>query len=388
LTRNRTSTGPPQSGKDADAPFRILHVLAPAPFGGLETVVQSLAVEQCRSGQDVHVAAILDPHEARHPLLEAVERTGATGHVLRAYGRRYWREIELVRELCADTRPDVLHTHGYRPDVLLGRLARKLRIPIVSTVHGFTGGDFKNRVYQELQRRAYLRFDAVVAVSRPMAAELARRGISPERLHCVPNAWAETVPFVDRMQARQALGIHPNDVTVGFIGRLGREKGPDTFIDALQRVRGEYQAVVVGDGAMMAELVGRANQLGLDGTVRWAGAVDGAGRLIKALDMVVLSSRTEGTPMVLLEAMAAGVPIVATRVGGVPDVITDREAVLVAPDDPVGLGEAISHVLRNRDAAQCRADVASARLTSEFGAARWLERYNAVYRSCSRTRSA
>lgn len=107
----------------------------------------------------------------------------------------------------------------------------------------------------------------------------------------------------------------------------------------------------------------------------------GAERLFRAFDALVLSSRTEGTPIVLFEAMAAGVPIVATRVGGVPDMLSPREAELVPSGDPAALAAAIRGIHRDPGAAAAKARVARERLCREFQAEPWIERYEAVYRA-------
>jgi glycosyltransferase involved in cell wall biosynthesis len=119
--------------------------------------------------------------------------------------------------------------------------------------------------------------------------------------------------------------------------------------------------------------------------ITWHGVVPDAGRLLRAFDVLVLSSRTEGTPMVVLEAMAAGVPIVATRVGGVPDVLSSADAMLVPPEDPAALAAAIRAVHDHPDAARSRADSARRRLDTEFALAPWLARYEAIYRQVQRS---
>jgi glycosyltransferase involved in cell wall biosynthesis len=131
---------------------------------------------------------------------------------------------------------------------------------------------------------------------------------------------------------------------------------------------------------MRRSLDAQAGALGLNGRIRWHGVVPDSARVLGAFDVCVLSSRTEGTPMVLFEAMAAGVPVVATAVGGVPDVVSSREAVLVPSDDPVVLADRIRDLYDNAGPARERARAARARLERDFAVAPWLARYEAIYR--------
>jgi glycosyltransferase involved in cell wall biosynthesis len=138
---------------------------------------------------------------------------------------------------------------------------------------------------------------------------------------------------------------------------------------------------VVGDGRRRHQLQETAARLGLGDRVRWLGNVADAGRLFAAFDVFALSSRTEGTPIVLFEAMAASTPIVAAAVGGVPDVVSSDEAVLVGADDPAALARAIRSVRADPAAAADRARRARERLAREFAPGPWLEQYERIYRS-------
>ena len=367
----------------------IVHVVAPAEFGGLERVVQMLGRGLSGHGHDVHVLAVVVRGQTADPFLAPLADAGVSTRTLAVPGRAYRRERTAVARALRQLRPDVVHTHGYRPDVLDAGVARRLGIPVVTTVHGFTGGGWKNRFYEWLQSRSFRRFDAVVAVSWPLARRLERSGVPSSRIHAVPNAWQPMAPALDRETARRILGLPPHSFVVGWVGRLSHEKGPDVLLDALLHLRDLPLLVsVVGSGIMQGALRTQAEHLGLNGRVRWHGAVPDAGRLLSAFDVCVLSSRTEGTPIVLFEAMAAGVPVVATCVGGVPDVVSAAEAALVPSEDPVALAAGIRAVYRDPAAARARALAARARLDRDFGVARWLDRYEAIYRLVSRHTSA
>ena len=218
-------------------------------------------------------------------------------------------------------------------------------------------------------------------MSRPLGDELARSGVPPDRLHVVPNAWSGRDEPLPRDQAREALAVRAARFHVGWVGRLTEEKGPDVLLAAL-RLLADLPLVVsvLGDGRERARLETWAGKQGLGERVRWFGNRPEAGRVFPAFDAFVLSSRTEGTPIVLFEAMATGAPIVATAVGGVPDVVSSQEALLVPPDDPAALAEAIRRVSSDPAGAAARARRARERLARDFAVAPWLARYEQIYR--------
>ena len=367
----------------------VLHVTAPAPFGGLERVVEALAAGHRRAGHAVHVALILNGAVSDHPLAQALRRAGVAVELLPLPARAYLRERAAIAALCRRLRPAIVHTHGYRPDVVDGGVPRRHGIPVVTTVHGLTGGDWKNRCYEWLQLRAYRRFDAVVAVSRGVVERLGRAGVPQDRIVLLRNAWSGGTAPLARAAARAALGLNAVGARIGWLGRLSAEKGPDVILDALARLDDpRVRLSMLGDGPQASALRGRAAAAGLAERVTWHGVVPDAARLLSAFDVFVLSSHTEGTPIVLFEAMAAGVPIVATAVGGVPDIVSGNEALLVPADDPAALATAVSDVLRDPEAARRRALGAGRRLAEEFRLDPWLERYESLYRALAASRGA
>jgi glycosyltransferase involved in cell wall biosynthesis len=227
-----------------------------------------------------------------------------------------------------------------------------------------------------VQRVALRGFDAVVPVSRGLDDRLRRAGVHGERITLIPNA-IRPARLLPRPEARRRLGAPETGCLIGWVGRLSREKGPDLFIDALETLPDDgWQAVVAGDGPMRAALQSRTSA---DPRVRWAGAVPEAGALLRAFDLLVISSRTEGSPMILLEAMAAGTPVVATTVGGIPEMVSGQEALLVPPADGGALSGAIRRALADPAGTGRRAAAATARVADAFGQAPWLIRYERLY---------
>jgi glycosyltransferase involved in cell wall biosynthesis len=363
-------------------PLSVLHILAPAIVGGLESVVQMLATSQHAAGHRVHVALVIESPRDKIPWACELQDAGIDVRILELPPRAYLRERREIESLCRSLRPDVVHTHGTRPDVIDAPIARKLGIATVTTVHGFTGGSWKNRVYEWLQYRAFRRFDAVVAVSRHLGDVLAAAGLPRDKIHVVPNAWVRKEPFLERAAARRSLNIPDVGFRIAWVGRLSWEKGPDLFLKAMGQLRDlPLNASIIGDGRQRPSLERLAQKLGIEDRITWHGVVPNAARFLPAFDLLVLSSRTEGTPIVLFEAMDARLPIVATSVGGVPDVLTADNSILVAPENVQTLAGAIKAVSENPDEAHSRVLTAPCRLSAQFALPAWIAEYARIYAS-------
>lgn len=369
---------------DLAAQLRVMHVVAPGAMGGIESVVQTLASAQQEAGVDVHVAAIVDRGDESRAdaFLGPLTSAGVETHALELPPRGYLRERVVLADLCRKHRPSVVHTHGYRADLIDGGVAHHVDAAAVTTVHGFTRGGARNRCYEWLQRRAFRRFDAVVAVSRPLAEELVESGVPNDRLHLVCNAWRPSAPALSRDAARDTLDISRAAFVIGWAGRLSHEKGLDVMIDAMSEL-GDLPVFlsVVGDGRERAALEARARNRGISERVMWHGFVPNASTTFAAFDLFVLSSRSEGSPMVLFEAIAAGVPIIAATVGGVADQLMPDESRLVPPENPAALASAIRGAFANHESEIARARIAQRRLAGSHHVESWIGHYDAVYRS-------
>jgi glycosyltransferase involved in cell wall biosynthesis len=264
-------------------------------------------------------------------------------------------------------------------------VARAHGVRAVSTVHGFTGGGRKNQLNEWVQKLALRRADAVIAVSRQIVMRLADAGVDPAKITWIPNGFATAEDPLTRSNARHLLGIPDNGPVIGWVGRLSMEKGPDVMLEALAECDPSWRLSIVGDGRERDRLRKQASDLGIAERVIWHGLVPKAGALLSAFDVFVLSSRTEGTPIVLLEAMHAGVPIVATSVGGVPDVVSEADAILVPAEQPAMIAQALVEIRRNASAAKTRCLRARERVARSFGSAAWVAAVDAVYRNAALT---
>ncbi len=305
--------------------------------------------------------------------------------------------MALVRGLSAHLgkgRYDVLHTHKYK-DTVLAALASIGKVGFrVRTVHGspepFEGSQaLKMRLYGLLDRGANRWLvDRVIAVSERLRDELAET-YPAGNLRCIHNGIdvdsqrSPTRPPIDREQ----LGLNGDEVAVGVVGRLTAVKGLDLFLDAAQEIAAVNRAVrfvVIGDGPLRHALERQAAELGISNRVIFLGHRVDAARIVGALDLLVIPSRSEGIPMVLLEALASETPVVASRVGGIPEVVEhQRHGLLCEPGDPDALAQACLQLVGDRVAARALASAGLRRVEEEFSASLMASRYAAIYQQRS-----
>lgn len=293
-----------------------------------------------------------------------------------------------ARELARQIHADIVQTHSYKPHLIGAALRVAYGAPWIAFHHGWTAENLKVRLYHALDRLTLPRADRVVAVSRSSECLVLSIGCRRERTLMITNAVdaADLDPGCTRDEARTLLGLPAEGLIVCSIGRLSHEKGQDLLIRAFAAMAWEFPGmtlVLAGDGPERMRLEALVREQHLEGRVRFLGHQPEVARVYAASDIVVLPSRSEGMPNALLEAMCAGVAVIATKVGGVSEVATDGEtAWLVAPEDVSAMARALAHAARDgneraRRAARARALVVET-MSPERRAARFVELYESV----------
>ncbi len=290
---------------------------------------------------------------------------------------------------------DILHSHGYKGDILLGLLSPRVRrAPVVTTIHGWTAVGFFSKVglYQAAAALAMRRMDRVVAVSSGIRDYplLRRLGIRP----AVIQNGIPALTFSDAGSERRIpdpWATRPERFRVVSIGRLSPEKGFDVLIRAVSLMKEQGVdacLVILGEGPERESLSKLSEKLGVSDRVLLAGYEDRAYRFLPSFDVFALPSRTEGLPVTLLEAMQAGVPIVATRVGEIPEVL-DQGGLgeLADPGDAEGLARALTAVHGNRDLALEKSRLARDKALSAYSSDRMAQGYLHLYASLLRERT-
>lgn len=346
--------------------MKVAHVIASYEIGGGEMVALRLAKEQRKAGWPVMALALSEAGPLR-------ARFVAAGVPAQVVQKRPGFDGTLFSRLAVFLRRrgvEVVHTHNPQALIYAAPAARLVGARLVHTKHG-EAMDLGRRMWMR-RGAAYLAHAFVSVSERTEAFAREQKEAPPARLVVIDNGVdiARYAPSPERrLRAREALGLSPDAPVVGTVGRLQPVKDHGTLLRALARCPEQTQLVLVGEGPEGPSLERLAEELSIAGRVHFIGYRDDVPDLYPAFDLFVMSSRTEGLPLVMVEAMASGVAVVSTAVGGIPDVLADGAGELVPAEDAEALATAMSALL---DDEQRRGRVAAE------GLARAVERYSLV----------
>jgi glycosyltransferase involved in cell wall biosynthesis len=299
--------------------------------------------------------------------------------------------LELVREI-KKSDAQLVHTHKYKDTILAAPAAKLCGIPhVVRTVHGlrepFEGlPAFKMSLYEAIERTVH-RYcvDSIIGVSSQIESKY-KTGGEVSRVSCIRNGIDLEGKSVqtDRWRTRKDLGVDSETCLIGTVGRLTPVKGIPYLLQAariLLRQGVNVKVLVVGDGSIRQDLMTQARDLGVSENVVFLGHREDTDELLQALDIFVLPSLSEGIPMALLEAMAASRAVVASRVGGIPEIVEDGlEGFLVEPMDVNGLAERCRQLIESPEVARKMGEQGRKRVERDFSATAMADRVASVYK--------
>lgn len=295
-----------------------------------------------------------DHQPGANQFVEATHAAGIEIDVIPERRRFDLAVVSALKEIVRQRQPDLVITHSVKSHFLMWRSRLWTQYPWIAFHHGYTTTDRKMRVYNWLDRWSLPKADLVITVCNAFALELARVSrVAPERIRVRHNS----IRVVSRPAAedvrglRERLGIVESEAVILSVGRLSKEKAHADLIKAFKQLCTtnpdlNCKLVIVGEGPEREPLESASAQLGLSQRIIFAGQVTDVRPFYAMSDVFVLPSLTEGSPNVLLEAMAAQVPIAATAVGGVPEIVENKESALLVPaNDPATLAAAITRLL-------------------------------------------
>lgn len=364
-------------------------------LGGGEIYLLNLARGCIDTGMEVHVVS--------EPEGRLIDEARALGAAVAPYRLNSLDPYVTARRLAKYLRRHgaaIVHSGGVRADFIANRAARRSGTLAVNTVHVEVGASIADRGSRAgarfraaLQRSAWRRTDAIVAVSHAVARSVQGLGIPPQRI-TVAHGGIDAKRVRDAGAKTPDLGstLPPGRPLVGCVARLEPVKGVSDFVRAaavLATQRPEMAFVVVGDGSQIDSLRTLAAGLGLGTRIAFTGSVVPSAGIMARCDIVAVPSLSEGLGMVALEAMALGVPVVATRVGGLPEVVSDGVTGLLVPArDPAAMTAAMGELLGDAARRFAMGEAGLNRVLTEFSLDLMLQRHRSIYRTLLATARA
>ncbi|MEW8506253.1 MAG: glycosyltransferase [Candidatus Thiodiazotropha sp.] len=385
--------------------MKILHLIDSGGLYGAEMMLLSLAKQQIKNGMEPTIGSIRIPDIAYKAIEEEAVKLGIELHLFNMKsGFNLSGSVDILK-YAKNNNFDVIHSHGYKPNILLGLIPKSIRkIPIISTKHGYTSTVkfSKMHVYQLLDTFALKFVDRIVLVSRAMLESNEINNLPTDKIELIENGIDITHPEMIYEDQNKIINSHIEDDTIRHslrkfcddsllltsIGRLSAEKGYDVLIQAVSILINEHhlkiKLLLIGDGIEKDNLLRLANELGIAENLFITGYIDNAKFLLPLADIYVISSHTEGLPITLLEAMSFSIPIIATKVGGIPYVIdNEREGLLVESAKPSEIADAVLRITKDKNLANGLIFNSASKLRSMFTSEVMAEKYTRVYNQVS-----
>jgi glycosyltransferase involved in cell wall biosynthesis len=384
-----------------DAPARVLALRSiDGPGGGAEAVLLRTAARLNRRRVQMTVCGIYrcgdEAYDFDRRAAEVnLDYCGIAQKSILARG-----VLAAIRQVVRDRQVAVVDAQDYKAALFAFLLARSEGIVPVATLHGWTGHHWRERLlYYPAEKLLARSFPMAIAVSSEIQDALLRWGGRRDRIQVLLNGvdaaeFRRTADAASRI--RSSLGIGPEDVVLGAVGRLERQKRFDLLLETaaiLLSRRPQLRLLLVGEGSLRGGLQAQARRLGIDHRCRFLGNRRDMADLYQAMDVFVQTSDYEGTPTVLLEAMALEVPVVATAAGGTGELLEHGvHGLLVPRRDPLATAAAVEHTLANREATARRVAAARRRVENDLSIdarTRKLEQlYGTLAGQCRRRRGA
>ena len=369
--------------------MRVLHVIRATSLGGAESHVLELLDSMRARGLDAQLALLTRRDRPLHEYHARLRERNIPVHAFTQHGHINPQLLLWLYRLMRRLRPQIVHTHLLDADLYGALAARLAGVPaLVSTRHGMNAFRYR-QPFRSLHRQQWRMADAGIAGSKAVADFLVQvEGAPREKLRIINYGLARE-SFLGgarkelRHRLRMELGISESQPVVAVACRLVRLKGVSYALQAFAAVRTEFpqaQLLIAGDGVLREQLEAEARQAGLSGSARFLGWRDDVPQLLAACDLFMVPSLSEGFGLVYLEAMAQELPVIATRISAITEVVADGETgLLVPPHDVPALRDALLTLLRDRPLA-CRMGLAGRqRFETRFHESRMLDETVALY---------
>lgn len=365
------------------AKLNVMVLHAPTGFGGAERVI--INMNKFLNSQMIHLVncPFINPKHCENNYLNELNKQKIPFVPISLNKRFEFRYISETQKLIKKHNIHIIHSHGYRSDIT-AVLAGRGKIPIVSTIHGFTGSSTSVKIYEQIQILILNRMALVFPVSVKLSQLLKERGISEIKIHRLSNVvdWRE----LRHLAENRSINYYPPQTKhkLIYVGRLSHEKGLDVLISACAIIKRngftDFSLLIVGDGPMRSHYTKQVKQESLTENIHFLGFKDNATNIISESDILILPSRTEGIPLVLLEAMALRKLVIASKVGGIPEVIEHNiNGIMVEPNSPESLSKYLNDLFLNKIDYSLMAQAGRSTVEKKYDPVLWAEKLEKYY---------
>jgi glycosyltransferase involved in cell wall biosynthesis len=361
--------------------MKILHLISSSGLFGAEQILITLARGMNQQDQSI-IGVIVDERnpDGGEPLINKARYFKIPVVVFKSRGRVDFSTLKELKNFIQTSHVDILHTHNYKSDMLglLGRCGK----PIIATAHGFTDVTHQVSLYEKIDRFILKSFfDRVVVVTNQLLSDfpklkrrVIRNGLDLSRF---------ATNDLKRQEIRTSFGISDDHIVVATVGRLSKEKNQTLLLKAACRLNPYYpnlRFLIIGNGPEEENLKQFIKQKDLSKCVIMAGHIAQIESVYQAMDIFALTSLTEGVPLTILEAMASHIPVIATKVGGIPEIIQHgKNGILINSDDETALSETIGDLMRNETHRNLLQNQAFSDVQEKFSSEKMIEEYRKVY---------
>lgn len=373
--------------------IKVLHLIASHKIGGAERLLITFAQAVDLTRFNVVLGIFVRPDHENDLLWREAKKLNIPLEPVVIRSAFDLNQLHDIYAVVKKHKPHVIHAHGYKTNIMAFIFAAIFDIRGISTVHGGLHAErFITRFLYRINLWCLQSFDRIIAVSDGVKTGLERHGIAADRITVIRNVPSVScIPIGAKGAVRNELAIPPQAKLVGFIGRLEKVKGGAEFVlsalSALETRQDLYFAVI-GEGTQRGVLEAMVARSAFASHFRFCGFLSDPAPLFSALDLYVLSSLDEGIPLTVLEAMSLGIPVVATSVGGVPEVITDSiNGILVPSGDISALASAITRIFADNALRTGIIRKAKEEVDLKYNVGQWIAQIQDLYAETTRTRS-
>jgi glycosyltransferase involved in cell wall biosynthesis len=383
-----------KNSKRTSPPISVLHLISTRGLYGAERVLINLTEHYDTNYFRSITTILLDERDPAHDFISVLKKQGLSCLVIPC---KKWFDLQAykqVRKALLDQNIEILHCHEMKGRLYGLLLSKSLNIPILTTHHNWVCNKISTTFFEALDA-IYIRFiDRIIPVSHTVFQTLRKIHIPASRMKVIINGLDTNIFNKDPSETnklRHSLDIADGIKIIGMAGRISIEKGPRFFLEAakiLLKSIGNISFVIAGDGPLKDKMEEYAKSLGIKEHIAFAGFQYDIKTFYGLIDILIMPSLSEGMPMTLMEAMAMGVPAIASRVGGIPDIIDDgKNGILVNPCDSKAIAEAAHLLLSNNTLYSHISSNARLTIESQFSADRMANLYEEEYRSLLKSTS-